>query len=176
MFKLTRASQPADLDDFLAARGYGAEAVTSVQVADLSDSGEPATARCGFAGAPTDTWLDDVSRLNAIAERDRHTLRAIVERISLPAGFATLRDGGRAVACGLGVVQDEWLGLYDIVTDPAMRGRGHGRQLVQDLLAWGRGQGARRAYLLVMADNTPALRLHAGAGFAEVYKYWYRVK
>jgi len=74
------------------------------------------------------------------------------------------------------VLQDGCLGLFDIITDEGQRRRGYGRQLMQGLLAWGKQQGARSAYLQVMLNNPPALALYAGLGFREVYRYWYRVK
>jgi len=66
--------------------------------------------------------------------------------------------------------------LFDIVTHPNFRNRGYGRQLVLDLLSWGKERGARIAYLQVMLDNAPALRLYSKVGFEEIYRYWYRIK
>ena len=36
--------------------------------------------------------------------------------------------------------------------------------------------GAQGAYLQVMLNNPPALALYQRLGFAEAYRYWYRVK
>ena len=89
---------------------------------------------------------------------------------------ASITEGGQIVGCGLGVLQGGYLGLFDLVVDAAHRRRGYGAELMRGLLAWGKSQGARRAYLQVMCSNQPALHLHAGLGFAEVYRYWYRVQ
>jgi ribosomal protein S18 acetylase RimI-like enzyme len=72
------------------------------------------------------------------------------------------------------VVEAGYVGLYDIVTNAEHRRQGHGRRLIGDLLTWAKGEGAHMAYLQVMLNNEPALRLYAGLGFEEVYRYWYR--
>ena len=76
----------------------------------------------------------------------------------------------------MGVVQGQFVGLFDIVTDVDLRNHGHGQQLVSDLLAWGKERGAQIAYLQVMLNNPIAQRLYAKLGFKESYQYWYRVK
>jgi ribosomal protein S18 acetylase RimI-like enzyme len=90
--------------------------------------------------------------------------------------FAAVRIEGQIAACGLGVVQGGYIGLFDIVTDARRQRQGHGGRLVRNLLSWGRSQGAHTAYLQVMLNNTSALRLYAKLGFWEAYQYWYRVK
>jgi ribosomal protein S18 acetylase RimI-like enzyme len=75
----------------------------------------------------------------------------------------------------MGVVEDGHLGLFDLVTDSGVRNRGYGRRLLFDLLAWGLGHGARRAYLQVMLNNAPAIHLYRKVGFQEAYQYWYRI-
>ena len=90
-------------------------------------------------------------------------------------GFASLRQDGRLIACGMGVVEDGHVGLFDLVTDAGFRNRGYGRQLLFDLLEWGQRRGARTAYLQVMLNNAPALHLYAKVGFKEAYQYWYRI-
>jgi len=72
------------------------------------------------------------------------------------------------------VLEAPWVGLYDIVTRPDARRRGHAGRVVNSLMAWGRDNGAASAYLQVMIDNAPALALYAKLGFREAYQYAYR--
>jgi ribosomal protein S18 acetylase RimI-like enzyme len=55
--------------------------------------------------------------------------------------------------------------LYDIVVDPAHRGKGVGRQLLDATLAALAERGAPRVMLSTAEQNEPAQRLFAGAGF-----------
>jgi len=76
----------------------------------------------------------------------------------------------------MAVLQGEYVGLFDIVTDKDFRRRGYDRRLVSGLLQWAKENGARRAYLQVTLDNEAALSLYSGLGFIEAYRYWYRIK
>ena len=55
--------------------------------------------------------------------------------------------------------------LYDIVVDPARRGHGVGRQLLDATLAALAERGAPRVVLSTAEQNEPAQRLFASAGF-----------
>jgi ribosomal protein S18 acetylase RimI-like enzyme len=55
--------------------------------------------------------------------------------------------------------------MYDIVVDPAHRGRGVGRQLLDATLAALTAKGVPRVVLSTAARNEPAQRLFAHAGF-----------
>jgi ribosomal protein S18 acetylase RimI-like enzyme len=176
VFKLTEAALPPALDEILAERGYQREAPTSVQTLALAGPKLPASGQTTMAEAVTEDWLADYCRLNAIDERHRPAMRAMLGNIQPAHAFASLREGGDVVACGLVVVDQGYAGLHDIVTHPAHRNRGHGRQLVIDLLAWARARGAQAGWLGVMLDNDPAVRLYRRAGFQEQYRYWYRVQ
>ena len=175
VFKLTPASLPAGLDEALAERGYALEAPTSVQTLDLTAAPALTVGPTALSEQVTDDWLAAGYALSAVTARHLPTLRQMLARLAPPASFASLRVDGCVVSQGLGVYQSGWVGLYDIATHPEHRGRGHARQLINDLLAWAAGRGAHSAYLQVMLSNAPALRLYERMGFREQYQYWYRV-
>ena len=79
--------------------------------------------------------------------------------------LVTLADGGRAVSCVLGVLESPYVGLFDLVTDPAYRNRGHATALLRGLLAYARERGARHAYLQVTEANEPAMHVYEKLGF-----------
>ncbi len=82
------------------------------------------------------------------------------------------RGGEPPVAAVVGylclwAVADE-VHVTNLAIDPAWRGEGVGRLLLGTLLAYHRGQGARRAFLEVRPGNAEARRLYEGLGFEEV--------
>jgi GNAT superfamily N-acetyltransferase len=66
------------------------------------------------------------------------------------------------------------VGLYDIFTAPAARGRGVARALCARLLQMARDEGARTAYLQVDAANGAARKVYTRLGFQDAYSYHYR--
>ena len=175
-FKMTPASQPAGLDDALLARGYLLEAPTSVQQLDLRALPVEALADVEVAPRPSAEWLLEFGSMSGSSEQHQAAHQQILASILYPCGYAALRCQGQLASCGLAVLQDGCLGLFDIVTAPAYRRQGYASQLVSALLRWGKRQGAHTAYLQVMQDNAPALNLYASLGFQEIYPYWYRVE
>jgi len=57
--------------------------------------------------------------------------------------------------------------LHDIIVDPAHRGRGVGRRLLDATLEFLRSRGAPRVVLSTAARNAPAQRLFVAAGFRD---------
>jgi GNAT superfamily N-acetyltransferase len=128
-------------------------------------------------------WLDVYSALTAesgggssaaLQERAQALHGAILRGIPLPCAYGAV-GGHPPSACGLAVLQQDLVGLFDVVTHPGNRRLGHGTQLVQGLLNWAYERGARRAYLQMVADNHPARGLYAQLGFEPLYRYWYRI-
>jgi ribosomal-protein-alanine N-acetyltransferase len=92
---------------------------------------------------------------------DAAALRAL---LSAP-GVLTLTDGEDGFVL-IRVAADE-AEILTLATRPAARRRGIGSRLVQAAAAEAAGQGARRLFLEVAADNGAALRLYRRAGFEQ---------
>ncbi|GHD69103.1 GNAT family N-acetyltransferase [Jeongeupia chitinilytica] len=172
IFKLTAAA--GQLDTMLGARGYAQIDVSSVQTRMLDDIPTVSDPAVTLYDHVDGVWFNAFATMNGVGTTQRPTALALLKSYVCPVAFAALAEQGRLVACGFAVRQQDSVVLYDIVTDPAQRRRGHGRRLVAALLAWGRRTGAKRCVLQVVAANTAALALYASLGFAEQYSYWYR--
>jgi N-acetylglutamate synthase len=176
VFKMTPLSNPKLLDDFLAKRNYREELGASVQLLDLARLEKPTEGRVTLSTSASEVWLSAYFRLNNLQERYLPTMRTILSNIAPQKCLAAVYDNGSIAAMGLAVLDQNYLGLFDIVTEPSLRLKGYGYQLLLYLLNWGKANGADYAYLQVMPNNEPALRLYEKLGFREVYQYWYRVK
>ena len=191
-FQLSPAAQPADLDAALAARGYGRHSPTLVQIAPLNAILRATPGLYGqsdFALEVAEGWDDDSERdwfaiyreVGGYDERAAGERRAVIQRLSeqpqQPLALATLRLNEEPVAVGLGVVEDEWVGIFCMATLPVARRRGAGTALLRTLAIWAaQMRGATRAYLQVEAENQAAQALYARVGFETLYAYHYRIQ
>ena len=176
VFKITPTVYPDNLDAKLSANGYRNDSPTSVQVMELEAANVQIASEVELQGDLSTEWLDNFCQMSAVAEPNREALQQILLQIIPHHCFISLKSDDRTIACGLGVLQSGHVGLFDIVTDKAFRGQGYGRQVVESILAWGKQNGAQKAYLQVMLNNPPALHLYSKIGFIETYQYWYRIK
>lgn len=163
---------PAACDRTLAAAGYLQLDPSVVMLAPIG--GRTAPTSVEIAARPDDDWLAGIAAANGIAPALRPTHDLMVRSIVLPAAFATIRQAGEPVGFGLAVRERGMVGLFDIVVAPTARRRGHGRTIVQALMAWGHAAGATAAYLQVRGANDAALELYRRLGFRDAYRYHYR--
>jgi ribosomal protein S18 acetylase RimI-like enzyme len=175
VFRVLSVAGPPELDQTLGTAGYRRAGEALVMTADLPHAAAVAAAGALEELAP-DPWLDLYDRFGGKAGALRATHRALLEAIPGERLLAAVSAGPQHVGCGLAVRDGALLGLFDLAVAPALRGRGHGRRLVDGLLRWGADRGARCAYLQVLATNEVAIRLYERTGFREAYRYWYRVR
>ena len=171
IFRITPFSEPSGLDPELARLGYPKFEVTAVEAAKLVPE---QLARGTTELTPLPEWVEAVGQLRGSPPHYRSSHLERLQNSPLKQRALVLRDGAAIVATGLTIVEDGWAGLFDIVTHPDARAKGHGRHIVSSLLQGAWELGARRAYLQVGTDNTAARNLYRQFGFDEHYQYWYR--
>ncbi|MFF7334538.1 GNAT family N-acetyltransferase [Streptomyces sp. NPDC090306] len=88
--------------------------------------------------------------------------------------FATVPgDGPGALPAAIGrcVVDGRWAGFSAVEVDPALRRRGLATDVLAALAARALEEGASAGWLQVESENTGALALYAGLGFAAHHSY-----
>lgn len=170
-WRLTPLAPPA-IRPLLAARGYRAIERSLLQVCPLH-AGFAADAAVHIYPAPTAAWIEAFCLHSPVAPQHRETMQRMLAAISAPAGFAFVEEAGQPMAMAIGAMEGDHMGLFDVLVMPAARRRGLARRVTESLYAWAWGQGARFAYLQVVATNAAALPLYADQGFRTVYGYEY---
>lgn len=120
--------------------------------ATLADLDEVAALEADLFGS--DAWSREIVREELAGDHRR---------------YLVLVDEGGAIRgyAGLLVVGTDG-DIQTIAVAPELRGGGHGRALMVELLAEAARRGARQVFLEVRADNPPARGLYASLGFAEI--------
>ncbi len=175
LFRITPFSQPEALDDWLDARGWKAFDPTDVQVLPGLDHLTASTSDATLHALSPDAYaaLVGTQRGSSQEEIVGHAERLKTAPVRHQA-FCLQQPNGEALAYGQIALDGDLVGLFDIVTVAAHRGKGWGRVLCTELLIEARRQGATEAYLQVAVDNAPAQALYAGLGFQPAYRYHYR--
>ncbi len=149
-FKMT-SNVPSALDQQLEQRGYALMGKT--RVLECRADGLTVHLECGEKKQP------------------KPDLRRKDNRIE-----AFICEKGEIIARGLGVFEEDTLGLYDIHVNREHRRKGAGTAICRALMEEGFRNGAKSAHLQVLSSNLEALSLYRSLGFQEIYLYWYRVK
>ncbi|WP_422010991.1 GNAT family N-acetyltransferase [Roseateles sp.] len=168
--RVTPWSQPADLDDRLAAKSWGAFDAADVM---LLDALVPDTSPVPLQALSAPAYAATVGALRGSTATaiDAHAQRIANAPVTYQ-GFALNDGAGQLLACGQMVVDGDLVGLYDIAS--AVPRQGHADRLCRALLTLAHAQGARQAYLQVGSDNAIAQRLYTRMGFVFAYRYHYR--
>ena len=180
IFRVTPFAPPA-LEASLAARGYTRGDQVEVRARALRATPVPATPARPLDATSVrlwdlalDRWLEVFSSLSGSSDANRDPHRRVLAAVPGRRRLLALAVDNRPVACGMSVLSDGLLGMFDLVTARDSRGRGFGSEILRRALRWGARAGAEAAYLQVLERNGVACRLYQRAGFEVVYRYHYR--
>lgn len=175
VFKITSDVRPKNLDEILAERGYRKTSPTSVQVINLDTIQKSCLENFNYLPHVTEEWINSFYKLSKKDTATKSINHKMLNNILPNKFFVSMSINEKTIACGLGVLENDFIGLFDIVVDEQYRNKGYGKHLVLVILQLGKNNGAKKAYLQVEKKNAPALKLYSNIGFKEIYDYWYRV-
>ncbi|MEH1970340.1 GNAT family N-acetyltransferase [Nostoc sp.] len=173
IFRLLSFTNPKMLDDELAARGY--EIIEPSLVMGLILSERSLNSTYYINQETLNDWLVAYHSLKALGEQQSTIHRMILAGIKSEILFVSFKQDEEIVACGIGVLESGYLGIFDLVTSPMQRRRGYATAIIQGLLQWGIDKGAYFSYIQVVKANIPACKLYEKLGYESMYEYWYRV-
>ncbi|MDB5489686.1 MAG: family N-acetyltransferase [Reyranella sp.] len=170
-WRLTPLAPPA-IADLLAARGYRTIERSLLQVCPLHDRllADPDVI---ISATPSPAWIEAFATYSPVRPEHRETMRRMLHSIVQPAGFAFVEREGQPMAMAIGAIEGDHMGLFDVLVMPEARRQGLARRITESLYAWAWRQGARFAYLQVVATNAAAMPLYQAQGFRTVYAYEY---
>ena len=182
IIRITSLSQAQELDLHLADCGYEYRdrslildrALSCGQQASVS-SQDPQQ-HSGLVTVQPAQWLQSFCQLSGSDYQEHLAHLAILERIEQPLILAQWRVQGKVVACAVGVISNGYFGIFDLLTDPAVRNSGYATKLLNAMSDWALERGAMHSYLQVVAVNTAAINLYQKLGYRQSYEYWYRIK
>lgn len=144
------------------------EAVTTVRLMARAYAGV-ASASCFAPHGRLDEWGSYLAQIVKLAG-----VGHFVPRLSLRATLPGETDlAGVLLATDLGTGAAH---IAQLVTDPAVRRRGLGRDLIETACALASAARFRQMTLIVAEDNAPARALYAAAGFQQVSHFVHAVR
>lgn len=173
-FKITPFVLPNNLDQLLINRNYEKIHLTSMQILKLDNLIEPDNKSVTVNMDFDETWYSYYCRFTNMNGKDEITYRKMLKNLLPESLYVLLLKKDEVVACGLAVIENGFVGIFDVVVNKNYRNNGNGRQLILNILKQSKERGAKNAYLQVMVDNCPAYNLYSKIGFKEIYKYYYR--
>lgn len=187
VFKMTSFTQPSTLDHMLNKRGYQIQDETRVQLKSLAaineeveqykDSKKESLSKLTFTIQEqwSEEWIRQASALGEWSDQVGQSIAKLMNVNTLPKAYITVYQEEQPVACAIGIVDSEYMGIYDVITGTAYRRQGLAKAMLYHLMQWAKVKGARYTYLHVGEHNKIAIELYRNLGFEEMYRYWYRV-
>lgn len=169
---------PESFDSLLEKKGYVREHTTNVMTAVLKPGGEfPRGVNVDVSSFIPDAWIQALFALKGTTNvMHRLVVPSMYRAIPKETICASIHDGSKIVATGLGILDRDYIGIYAIHVHPDYRRRRYASAICRTILENGYQRGAKQAYLQVVDGNQPAVRLYTSLGFSYSYTCWFRLK
>ena len=178
IYKLTQACYPKNLDEILESKGYKKIDETSVQILNIAeDYPIDKNNRLDIEYEFTPDWINSFVDCSNI--QNESTIGIMTQMLKSIIGdkiCVKMKLDNKTVGCGFGVIEENYIGIFDIIVREEDRGQGIGKTIMQGILKEAQKRNVCKAYLQVIVGNSVAENLYNKLGFKEIYRYWYRIK
>jgi hypothetical protein len=174
-FQMSEASLPSELDTVLNEKGFCKVFFVEVWTSEISSllKLQPSYV-VEYLDVLSDEWIETYLQSSGYDSSTMDVRKGILERTDQPRVYVQARSNDSVDAVGFGVVEGNWLGVFNIGTRPDKRRSGAALSINHALGLWASKLGAKRVYLQVETNNSIAKNLYSRLGFSHAYTYWYR--
>ena len=130
IYKMTSSDLESDLDILLEEKDYKQIDITNVLLLNLNKVPSTSSENIIVYKYLEKEWLLDFCKLSNIDYKNTDILRVMLGSIIPSKYYISLLLDGETIACGLGVLEDHFMGLFNIIVDLKYRGKGYGRELL----------------------------------------------
>lgn len=176
VFKIIEKYTQPEIESILDARNYARLDETIVMTKNLGSMNHEHESTVIIEHEFTEGWEKGFESCNKIDKKYHEVLSTMLHNIKMDTLIVSKKNNDVLIGCGFGALEHGYIGIFDIVVEEMMRGKGIGKEIVLGILGTAQKLDVKTAYLQVIANNIVAKNLYKKLGFEERYRYWYRKK
>jgi N-acetylglutamate synthase len=173
IFRISDLCPEPDFDAWLESQRYRMSWMMETAAAPLQNA-PTAPGHVQLLPSADDAWVDAALAADSKIALHLAPFRFIVDHMPQPKVFARIDDKGTPVAVGAATLGGDLMAVFLMRTKAEARRQGHGRAILNALMAWGASRGATTVWLQFDQDGEAQTQLYRSAGFQPVYHYHYR--